>query len=152
MEVMAAVDATNNPATGPIAVVLFIAAHIINYKWGRGTKAAYVALALGIFASFLIYASTWSTWIAARFTGLLSNFDAVPAPVVMSVICVLAIVATVADIWSDPDYNNAAIWALLIGPIAAHGASGWVFGLAQVLYGGLTIVVQGLVAEALGGF
>jgi len=152
MEVMAAVDATNNAATGPIAVVLFIAAHIINYKWGRGTKVAYVALVLGIFASFLIYASTWATWIADRITGGLSNFDAVPSHVIMSVVCVLAIVATVADIWNDPDYNNAAIWALLIGPIAAHGASGWVFGLAQVLYGGLTIVVQSLVAEAVGGF
>jgi hypothetical protein len=44
------------------------------------------------------------------------------------------------------------VWALLIGPIAAHGASGFVYDLGHILYGGMTVVVQGLVSQLLGGW
>jgi FtsH-binding integral membrane protein len=143
MDGLTAADAANNPYTGPIAIVLFIAAHFINYKWGQGTRWAYAALALGICASFLFYSSTWAAYASDMLEGFLGT-------VVMSVVCVLAIIATIADIWNDPDYNNAAVWALLIGPVAALGSGGWVYGIASVLYGGMTIVVQGLVSQVLG--
>jgi hypothetical protein len=145
-------DATNNPYTGSIAIVLFIAAHIVNLKFGRGTRWAYVALGAGIAASFLFYASTWATWAADKVSGAIDGFAGVPAHIIMSVMCLLALLVTYADLKHDPDYNNAVIWALLIGPVAAHGSSGWVHLGGEILYGGLTIVVQDLVAQLLGRF
>ena len=144
------VDATNNPIAGSLAIVLFIAAHFVNYKWGQHTKVAYAALILGICGSLVLYASTWAMWASSRIAGFIDGFGGVPSHVAMGAVFGLAVFATIADIANDPEYNRAAIWALLIGPVFAHGTAGWVYVIGEVIYGGLTIVVQSVLTEVLG--
>ncbi|MDA8368607.1 MAG: hypothetical protein M0026_01905 [Nocardiopsaceae bacterium] len=103
----------------------------------------WIPLAIAIFGSMLLYASqlsvrasewmlvpvTWVTELWAMVAG-----EPLPTTWVMSAIAGACLLVTVWDVVKDHAYNGKARFALIIAPIAAHQADGWVGGLVDAVH------------------
>lgn len=129
---------------GWTALVLFLLAHWFNYKLSGNSWSPWVVMPTGIIASMILYLSPWSTGISGWVTGLLGA-------TIMGIICLAALVGTIADLWFDPTYNTMAVWCLIIAPIAAHGASGGFGTFIDNTYSSLSLAALMAVSSLFGG-
>ncbi|MFL1381525.1 hypothetical protein [Nocardiopsis protaetiae] len=139
-----------------LAAVLFGAAWWINKQHFR--KSGLIALVIAFGGSMLLYRSPASLtilgWANDTLIGALSGIiggmlgDPLPTTVVWAVICIAGFAVTVMDLWKNHNYNAAAIFALVITPIAAHGAGS---GALPALIDGLHTAGAGLVSGIIGG-
>lgn len=138
------------PGVEWIALALFVLAWWLNRRLEGNNWSAWVVIPIAIIASFMWYASAWSAGIARGGVALFGGMGA-PATIIMSIICVAAIVGTIADLVIDSSYNVAAVWSLLIAPIAAHEAGGFVgVFVREGIYGGMTLWAWGALGGLLG--
>jgi hypothetical protein len=129
---------------GWIALVLFLLAHWFNYKLSGNGWSPWVVMPTGIIASLILYLSPWSTAVSGWVTGLLGA-------TIMGIICLAALVGTIADLWFDPTYNTTAVWCLIIAPIAAHGAVGGFGTFIDSTYSSLSLAALMAVLSLFGG-
>lgn len=146
----------NNGAAGWLALIFFGAAWYLNHRLEGNKWSPWIVLPVGVTASLMLYASTWAVWLAERFAAILEGVGGIfganmPTATVMGILCILAIVGTFADLIVDSTYNVAAVWALVIAPVMAHGASGGVGSFVEGAYGGLTIAALQAVGNIFGG-
>jgi hypothetical protein len=137
------------PGVEWLALLFFVAAWYLNRRLEGNNWSPWLVLPTAIIGSLMWYASAWSAKTANGFESVL---DAIGAPTVaiMSVICVLALAGTVADLIIDSSYNVAAVWALIIAPVAGHGAGGFVGEFVRGMYGGITLGVWQGIGDVLG--
>lgn len=139
-----------------LAACMFIGAWKINgqpFKWS-----GLLAVVIGFGGSMLLYRSPASQamlgWANANFMGDLAGMigtyfnDPLPPSVVWAVLCMAGFAITLIDLLKNHQYNTWAIAALLITPIAAHGAG---TGGVPALIDGLHTGGGGLVAAIVGG-
>jgi hypothetical protein len=145
-EVVAIETTLGNSAAGFIALVMFIIAWVINEK-GNGSKAgAIFVLILAIAGSFVLYASTWSEtwcgWLGSILTGIGGMFGSeMSLPFVFSATVIAAFFVVVIDLGVNIKDNPWAVGALLIAPVAAHGAEGIIGNMAHGFFGGMALGV-----------
>lgn len=154
-DVVALESTLGNGAAGFVSVILFAAAWYLNYKLNGKNWSPFLVMPVAFGAAMLLYASTWSAtwqgWLASFLGGLGNLFGvSMPTTILMSVIFVGALVAMVMDLLIERDYNVAAVWALLIAPVAAHGAGGVVGNFAEGMFGGMALAVIGAVNQLFG--
>lgn len=142
-------------AAGWLALIFFTAAWYLNRRLEGSRWSPWIVLPTGVTASLMLYASNWSVWLCEKVAGLLvgigNMIDAsMPVVMIMGVICILAMIGTVADLWLDSTYNIGAVWALIIAPVMAHGASGGVGASVNGAYSALTAAAIGAVTNLLG--
>ena len=140
--------------------LLFGLAAFLNWKSnGAKPKVAlvlqFVVLLSAIMGSLMLYVSPLSTAcagaVANMLTGLGDMFN-IPMPVasVMAIAGIAALAATIIDLFNDPDYNPGAIACLVLAPILAHGAGGFLGVFTAGLYNSLAFTVLGVVIESTG--
>lgn len=138
------------PGVEWLALLFFVAAALLNRRLEGNNWSPWVVLPTAIVGSLMWYASAWSDKTAGGVSGVLNMIGA-PVTIVMSVICVIALVGTIADLIIDSTYNPAAVWALIIAPVAAHGAGGFVGEFVRGMYGGFTLGVWQGIGDIFGG-
>lgn len=138
------------PGVEWLALLFFVGAWYFNRRLEGLNWSPWIVLPTAIIGSLMWYASAWSANVGNGFMNVLDAIGA-PAVTIMSVICVLALVGTIADLIIDSSYNIAAVWALIIAPVAAHGAGGFVGGFVRGMYGGITLGVWQGIVDVLGG-
>lgn len=140
-----------------LAAIMFGAAWWINKQGFK--KSGLLALVIAFGGSMLLYRSPASRtildWANNTIVGSISDMvgsmlgDPLPTSVVWAVLCIAGFAVTVVDLWKNHNYNAGAITALIITPIAAHGAgSGALPSLIDGLHNGGAEMVSGFV----GGF
>lgn len=144
--VVALESTLGNSAAGFIALVLFAFAWLVNEKANGRKAGAIFAIVLALSGSFVLYASTWSEtwcgWLGGFLSGVGHMFGAeMSLPFVLSAVCAASIVVVVLDLGLNPRDNPWAVGALIVGPVAAHGASGIVGSIAHGLFGGMALGV-----------
>lgn len=120
-----------------------------------------IPLLVGLAGSMLLYASPASqtilgwlnTWpigpLASWLGGLLG--EPLPVSVVYGVACIAGAVVTGFDLYKDHTYNPVAITALVITPIAAHGAGdGFLPAAIDMIHSWGATAVSGAVSGAVG--
>lgn len=144
-DVVALESTLGNTAAGFVAVGLFVSAWIMNNLLGGKKWSAFLVLPTALAASFLLYASTWSStwmgWLEGILRGVGGMFGAGDMPIsfIASVACVVAIIAVAVDLSVDFKDNPAVVWALIIAPVAAHGAGGVIGSAADVFFSGMAL-------------
>lgn len=134
---------------GVTALVLFIAAFIMN-KWGRERDwIPVVVMAFSVLGSFVFHASQWSQTIGAGMATWM-NDNNWPATLVMGVAFGVSMSMVIADLKADPTVNGLAVTMLFIAPITAHGTSGWIGAIVNFGYESLTAIAVGLVTNMFG--
>lgn len=142
----------NSVGTGLLSLLFFGAAWYLNSRLEGSKWSPWVVIPTGVIASLMLYASSWSRTVAGWFENILNMFgDSVPTATIMGVLCVLAIVGTFADLIIDSTYNVAAVWALVLAPIMAHGAAGGVGAFVDGAYSGMTLGVLQALGDIFGG-
>lgn len=143
------------PAAGWLSLIFFTAAWYLNRRLEGNRWSPWIVLPTGVIASLMLYASTWSTtvcgWVAGALVGLGDMFDAeMPITTIMGLVCILAMIATIVDLWVDSTYNLASVWALILAPIMAHGAGGGVGAFVEGAYSSFTLMAIGFVTKMFG--
>lgn len=128
-----------------LAACMFVGAYYLDKKLQMKLWGGLVPLLVGLAGSMLLYRSPASitilgwlnNWpvgpISGWFGGLVG--EPLPVAVVYGVACIGGAVVTVFDLWKNHKYNPAAITALVITPIAAHGAGdGWLPQMIDMLH------------------
>lgn len=138
------------PGVEWLALLFFIFAALLNRRLEGNSWSPWVVLPTAIVGSLMWYASAWSAKMSNGLGGVLDMIGA-PVMITMSVICVIALVGTVADLIIDSTYNVAAVWALIVAPVAAHGAGGFVGDFVRGMYGGVTLGVWQGIGDIFGG-
>lgn len=139
---------------GFVALALFVAAWLLNARFGeKQWSVPWLVLPLGFIASLMLYLSPvsimTSNWLARLFSGIGNMFSAdFPVQFFMTVLCVGAIGATIADISIDAEYNPVAVVALLVAPICAHNAGGFLGNIVDNGYRALSVGMYGVVMAA----
>lgn len=134
---------------GITALILFIAAWMLN-RWMREQDwTPGVVMALAVTASFVFHASAWSMTIGAGASAWM-NDNGWPATLIMGIAFGVSMFVIIADLKADPSVNGWAVTMLLVAPIAAHGTSGWVGAIVNFGYEALTALVLGLVTNIFG--
>ncbi|MBB4931888.1 hypothetical protein F4561_002708 [Lipingzhangella halophila] len=112
----------------------------------------WIPLGVGVMGSMLLYASSASqtmqgwmdvpiSWVAQIFAGVLG--ESLPHQIIYGIIATGLLLITIADLAKDHSYNRQARTALVVAPIAAHGAGGWVGDIIATVHGsGADIVVS----------
>jgi len=142
-----------------LAACMFGAAWWINKQTFK--KSGLLALVIAFGGSMLFYRSPASQtalgWLNDSLIASVSDMvggmlgDPLHSSVVWAVVCIAGFAVTIADLIKNHKYNAWAIVALVITPIAAHGAgSGAVPGLIDGLHSGGAEFVSGIVGGALG--
>ncbi len=147
-----------NNAAGFISVALFVFAWIMNQNFRGHNWSVIPVMVVCLLGSFVLYASTWAPtvagWTGNILGGITSIFGAdmssLALRMLFSLACLLAVLAIVADCVVDPGYNQAAVWALIIAPITAHGAGGVVGRAFEGLYTAMSLGTLGGLIELLG--
>jgi hypothetical protein len=137
------------PGVEWLALIFFIAAWLVNRRLEGNNWSPWIVLPTAIIGSLMWYASSWSAKTSNGVEDLIGLFGA-PVTTVMSIICVVALIGTVADLLIDTSYNIAAVWALIIAPVAAHGAGGFVGEFVRGFYGGVTLAVWQMIGDVFG--
>lgn len=137
------------PGVEWIALALFITAGLLNRRLEGNNWSPWIVLPIGIIASLMWYASAWSGKTSNGLEAVLNAIGA-PATGIISLIFVVAIAGTIADLVIDSTYNVAAVWALIVAPVAAHGAGGFVGEFARGTYGGITLGTWQMIGDVLG--
>ncbi|GAA4928537.1 hypothetical protein GCM10023224_04710 [Streptomonospora halophila] len=140
-----------------LSLVLFYTAFWLNKKL-KGRTAGMSALVVGLGASMLLYRSQASQtilgWCNDNLVGGLAGFVAsafgepLPTTVIWGVLCIGGFAITCMDLYKDHTYNTIAIVALIVTPIAAHGASS---GALPSMIDGIHTFGAELVAGIVGG-
>lgn len=139
------------PGVEWVALALFITAWLLNRRLEGNNWSPWVVMPTAIIGSFMWYASAWSGKTADGAASLLNGMGA-PATIILSLVCVIALVGTIADLLIDSTYNVAAVWALIIAPVAAHGAGGFIgVFVREGIYGGFTLGAWQMLGDMLGG-
>lgn len=147
-----------NGAAGFLSVALFIFAWIMNQKFRGHDWSVIPVMIVCLLGSFVLYASTWAPTLA-RWTGNIlegivgifgADISSLALRILFSLACLLAVLAIVADCVVDPGYNQAAVWALIIAPITAHGAGGVVGRAFEGLYTAMSLGTLGSLIKLLG--
>lgn len=144
-------DSNGLATAGFIAIALFVAAWLLNMRFGeKQWSVPWAVLPIGFIASLMLYLSPVSikasSWLVGLFNGIGNMFGAdFPVQFFMTVLCVGAIVATIADISIDAEYNPVAVAALMIAPICAHNAGGLLGNLVDNGYRALSVGMYALV-------
>jgi hypothetical protein len=139
------------PGVEWIAFALFLTAGLLNRRLEGNNWSPWAVMPIAILGSLMWFASSWAAKASNGVEGLLTGMGA-PASALMSLLCVIALAGTVADLWLDPTYNVAAVWALIIAPVAAHGAGGFIGDfIREGLYGGTTLAAWQMLRDVLGG-
>jgi uncharacterized membrane protein (UPF0136 family) len=134
---------------GITALVLFVAAWILN-KWGREQEwTPVVVMVLSVLGSFVFHASQWSASIGAGMASWMTDNNW-PATLVMGIAFGVSMFVIIADLKVDPRVNGWAVTMLFVAPITAHGTSGWIGAIVNFGYESLTALALGLVTNAFG--
>lgn len=145
------------PGSEWLALLFFAAAWYLNRRLEGNRWSPYLVLPVAIIGSLMWYASTWSAtvcgWLGSFMTGVGSVFgsESVPVATIFGVVCILAVIGTFADLIIDSTYNVGAVWALIIAPVAAHGAAGGIGAFMHGAYGGITLGVVEMLSNVFGG-
>lgn len=142
-----------------LAAVMFGAAWWVNKQ--SFAKSGLLALVIAFGGSMLLYRSpasqTMLGWLNDTLVGTVSEMvggmlgDPLPSSVVWAVVCIAGFAVTVVDLWKNHQYNPAAIIALVITPIAAHGAgSGALPTMIDALHTGGASFVSGIIGGVVG--
>lgn len=142
-----------------LAAIMFGAAWWINKQGFK--KSGLLALVIAFGGSMLLYRSPASQtilgWLNETLVGSISDMvggmlgDPLPSSVVWAVVCIAGFAVTVVDLIKNHQYNPAAIIALVITPIAAHGAgSGFLPAMIDGLHNGGAQLVSGIVGGVVG--
>ncbi|GAA4911130.1 hypothetical protein [Streptomonospora salina] len=143
-----------------LAATMFGAAFYINKKF-KASKKGLLALLVGLAASMLLYRSPASQtilgWANDQFITPLAGWfggtmgDPLPPSVVWAVLCIGGALVTAIDLWKNHTYNPAAIAALIITPVAAHGAgSGALPSIIDAVHTMGASAVAGIIGGAVG--
>ncbi|GAA1455504.1 hypothetical protein [Nocardiopsis tropica] len=143
---------------GFFAIIGFVLAGFLekklSYSWSW-----MVSLGVALISSFLLYASGLSqtavTWLEVPVGGVASAFSSITGEpltpmVLMGVITTGAVLVTVFDLWMDHTYNPKARAALIVAPITAHGAGGWVGEFVAGIHGTGADIAMSLTANMFG--
>jgi len=148
-----------------LALCMFIGAWKINGQTFKGS--GIIAVLIGFGGSMLLYRSPTSqtilNWLNDNIMGAMTGAigaslnDPLPPSVVWAVLCIAGFVVTIFDLWKNHQYNAWAIAALVITPIAAHGAgSGWVPWVIDAIHtfgaGVVGFIIGGSIAGGAGAF
>ncbi|MFE0267265.1 hypothetical protein ACFWZ7_14405 [Nocardiopsis alba] len=142
-----------------LSAVMFGAAWWVNKQ--DFTKSGLLALVIAFGGSMLLYRSPASQtilgWANDTLVGSISDMvgsmlgDPLPTGVVWAVICIAGFAVTLIDLWKNHEYNPAAIIALVLTPIAAHGAgSGALPTLIDAVHTGGAGFVSGFIGGMVG--
>lgn len=142
-----------------LAAIMFGAAWWINKQTFK--KSGLLALVIALGGSMLLYRSpasqTMLAWLNESVVGALSEMvggmlnDPLPNSVVWAVVCIGGFAVTVRDLWKNHEYNPYAIAALVLTPIAAHGAgSGALPGAIDAIHTGGATAVSSFVGGVVG--
>lgn len=142
-----------------LAACMFGAAWWINKQ--KFKKSGLLALVIAFGGSMLFYRSPASQtalgWLNDSLIASVSDMvggmlgDPLHSSVIWAVVCIAGFAVTIMDLIKNHHYNAWAIIALVITPIAAHGAgSGAIPGLIDGLHNGGATFVSGIVGGALG--
>ncbi|WP_017541585.1 hypothetical protein [Nocardiopsis halophila] len=145
---------------GFLAICCFAAAKWLDKKLTMKLWGGLVPLLVGLAGSMLLYASAMSTtavgWANNIMEPLTSTFGSmIGEPLSMAtiygVVCIAGFAVTVMDLWKDHTYNSKATTALIITPIAAHGAAGgWLPGIIDTIHSAGAQAVASFVGGAVG--
>lgn len=141
-----------------LAIAAFVLAAWADKKI-TGGRWWWIPLGIGVTGSMLLYASSASltmqgwmdvpiSWVAAIFAGTLG--ESLPHQVIYGIVAAGLLLITIADILKDHSYNKKARLALIIAPIAAHGAGGWVGDLIAAVHGGGAEIAVAIVGGMFG--
>ena len=141
---------------GWLSIAMFAAAWYLNKRLNGWSWSAWVVLPLALMGSMLLYASGWGLALSGLMSGALGwlgGLVGAPLPVamVMGIIAALALIATVVDLFKDHTYNRAAVLALIIAPVAAHGSTGAVGTIVHAIHGGGADLSVAAVSALFGG-
>lgn len=142
-----------------LAAVMFIAAWWINKQ--KFKKSGLLALIIAFGGSMLLYRSSASVtileWANNTLVGSIADMfgdmlgDPLPTSVIWAVVCIAGFAVTVVDLIKNHHYNAAAITALVITPVAAHGAgSGALPALIDSLHTGGAKLVSSIIGGVVG--
>lgn len=146
---------------GFLAICAFAAAHWLDRKLRMPFWGGIVPLTVALCGSMLLYASAlsttalgWANWLIVPLTSWFGGLIGEPLSpaTVYGVICIAGAAVTVMDLWKDHTYNPTAIGALVLTPIAAHGAgNGWLPILIDAIHSAGAALVAGGVGATVGG-
>lgn len=141
-----------------LAIAAFAAAHWSDKKI-TGGRWWWIPLGIGLTGSMLLYASSASQtlqgwmdvpvgWVSQLFGGVLG--EPLPHQVIYGIVAAGLLLVTIADLLKDHSYNRQARTALIVAPIAAHGAGGWVGNLIAAVHGTGADIAVSLVGDMFG--
>ena len=145
---------------GFLAIVFFAWAQWLDKKLRMPLWGGLIPLLVGLAGSMLLYASALSSTVAGWFNYVVSPLagqlgalmgEPIPLSTVWGVVCIAGAAVTVMDLWRDHTYNSKARTALIITPIAAHGAGGgWLPAVIDAVHQAGAGMVATIVAGAVG--
>lgn len=146
---------------GFLAICAFAAAHWLDKKLRMPVWGGIVPLTVALCGSMLLYASAlsttalgWANWLIVPLTSWFGGLigESLSPATVYGVACIAGAAVTVMDLWKDHTYNPRAIAAMIITPIAAHGAAaGWLPQIIDALHSAGAAIVAGWVGATVGG-
>ena len=145
---------------GFLAIVFFVWAQWLDKKLRMPIWGGLIPLLVGLAGSMLLYASALSSTVAQGLNYVVEPLasqlgsmigEQLPLSTVWGVVCIAGAAVTVVDLWKDHTYNSKARTALIITPIAAHGAGGgWLPAVIDAVHQAGAGMVAAIVAGAVG--
>lgn len=145
---------------GFLAIVFFVWAQWLDKKLRMPIWGGLIPLLVGLAGSMLLYASALSSTVAQGLNYVVEPLasqlgsmigEQLPLSTVWGVVCIAGAAVTVMDLWKDHTYNSKARGALIITPIAAHGAGGgWLPAVIDAVHQAGAGMVAAIVAGAVG--
>lgn len=136
-------SAIGNGAMGVLALILFAGAYLLDAATGAKKVPAILALLMAAASSIMFYGSTWSVtvqgWIESVLSGTFGivGVDNPPTSFIFSIAVVVTLVVIGFDLKANPWDNPAALWSLILAPIAVHGSGGVVASVSHHFFGAL---------------
>jgi len=136
-------SAIGNGAMGVLALILFGAAYLLDKATGEKWVPSVIALFMAGASSIMFYGSSWSVTVQGWISGALGvvfgivGVDNPPTSFIFSIAVVVTMIVIGFDLKSDPWDNPAALWSLILAPIAVHGSGGVVASVSHHFFGAL---------------
>lgn len=136
-------SAVGNNVMGVLALILFVGAYVLDAATGEKKVPAITALIMAAASSIMFYGSAWSVMVQGWIAGALDlvfglvGVDNPPLSFIFSTAVVITLLVIGFDLKTNPWDNPAALWSLILAPIAVHGSGGVVATVSHHLFGAL---------------
>lgn len=136
-------SAIGNSVMGVLALILFGGAYLLDAATGTKRGPAILALLMAAASSIMFYGSTWSVMVQGWIGGAIDlvfgivGVDNPPTSFIFSIAVVVTLVVIGFDLKTNPWDNPAALWSLILAPIAVHGSGGVVASVSHHFFGAM---------------